>query len=79
MSRPINYFKLGLFILIGFFFLASTVIILGAGKLFTRTITLETYINESINGLEVGSTVKYRGVKIGAVKRIGFVLPAAPR
>jgi paraquat-inducible protein B len=34
---------------------------------------METYINEAVNGLEVGSAVKYRGVRVGSVSEIGFV------
>ncbi|MCL2105221.1 MAG: MlaD family protein, partial [Kiritimatiellaeota bacterium] len=38
-----------------------------------KEIYAETYIAESVTGLEIGSPVKYRGVPIGVVKRIGFV------
>ncbi len=73
MSDQANYFKLGLFLLIGTLFLVAVVLILGASQLFSRSVTMETYFNESINGLEVGSPVKYRGVRVGSVSRIGFV------
>jgi phospholipid/cholesterol/gamma-HCH transport system substrate-binding protein len=33
---------------------------------------VETYFNESVQGLDVGSRVKYRGVSVGEVTRIGF-------
>ena len=33
---------------------------------------METYFNESVQGLDVGSKVKYRGVIVGEVKSIGF-------
>ncbi len=33
---------------------------------------METYLNESVQGLEVGSKVRYRGVVVGEVRRIGF-------
>jgi ABC-type transporter Mla subunit MlaD len=45
---------------------------LGASRFLRRTITVETYIEESVHGLEVGSPVKFRGVKIGEVNEIGF-------
>lgn len=48
------------------------IIILGAGNL-SKNLILETYFDESIQGLDVGSIVKFRGVKIGTVKEITFV------
>jgi ABC-type transporter Mla subunit MlaD len=49
------------------------IIALGAGKLFEHPILMETFIEESVQGLEVGSPIKFRGVKIGTVKQIDFV------
>ena len=34
--------------------------------------TMETYLNESVQGLEIGSKVQYRGVVVGEVRKIGF-------
>ena len=73
MIRGGDYFKLGLFVIGGVALLLVVLIALGAGKLFQRTYQMETYINESVNGLEVGSPVKFRGVRVGSVSEIGFV------
>lgn len=72
MSVKANYFKLGLFVLAGLAVAVAMVLALGAGKLFERTITMETYIDDSVQGLDVGSKVRYRGVLLGEVKRLGF-------
>ncbi len=74
MIRKQDYFKLGVFIILGSCMLLAVIIILGAGKYFETTYTLETYFNESVNGLAVGSPVKLRGVDIGRVVAINFVL-----
>ena len=73
MSVQANYFKLGLFV-IG----AVTVALIGVfffgGRALTQEFAyMETYLDESVEGLEVGSPVTYRGVRIGRVDRIGFV------
>lgn len=70
MTQKTNYFKLGLFVILAFALTAVMLIAFGAGQ-FLKTETLaETYFNESVQGLNVGSEVKYKGVKIGAVKSI---------
>jgi len=72
VNEKAGYFRLGLFILAAAAILVAIVLALGAGNLFKRTVTIETYFDESVQGLEVGSAVKYRGVQIGRVTRIGF-------
>ena len=71
-SNSSRYFKLGLFVLLGVALVVTGVIVLGAGALFRRTIPAETLVYESVNGLDVGSAVKYRGVPIGKVTNIVF-------
>ena len=68
-----NYAKIGFFVLAGFGFILLAIGIAGARFLNRKEIYAETYISESVTGLEIGSPVKYRGVPIGSVKRIGFV------
>ena len=68
-----NYAKIGLFVLAGLGLVLLAIAIAGARVLSRKEIYAETYIAESVTGLEIGSPVKYRGVPIGAVKRIGFV------
>ena len=73
MSTKANYFKIGMFVVVATALFVAVVVTLGAGKLFRTKIMAETYINESVNGLDVGSPVKYRGVRIGSVRQIDFV------
>jgi paraquat-inducible protein B len=79
MNRGGDYFKLGLFVIGGVVLLLVVLFALGAGKLFQRTYQMETYVNESVNGLEVGSPVKFRGVRVGSVSEIGFVTAKYPK
>lgn len=73
MIRKHDYFRLGAFIIVGTIMLVAMVVILGAGRYFQTTFTVESYFNESVNGLAVGSPVKLRGVAIGRVSNINFV------
>ena len=71
-STEVNYYKIGLFVLAGFCLTIAGLLVFGTSKLFERTIYIETYFNESVQGISVGSPVKYRGMQIGYVKRISF-------
>jgi ABC-type transporter Mla subunit MlaD len=72
MSLKANYFKLGLFVIAAIASLAVLLIVIGSGRAFQQKITIETYFNESVQGLDIGSKVKYRGVTIGEVTKITF-------
>ena len=72
MSAQANFFKLGLFVIGATIVLILLLLILGSGRWFQSKVTIETYLNESAQGLEVGSKVKYRGVVVGEVTKIGF-------
>ena len=67
MATPANYVKIGLFVVLGF--AAALALAIGLGATQTRRVTVDlfTYFNESVQGLEVGSPVTFRGVRIGRV------------
>lgn len=72
MSQKANYFKLGLFVIGAVVAGIIVLLIIGSGRWFQKRILIETYFNESVQGLDVGSKLKVRGVAIGEVTRIGF-------
>ena len=72
MSLKANYFKLGLFVVGAVIAGAIVLVVIGSGRWFQPKLTIETYFNESVQGLDIGSKLKYRGVAIGEVKSIGF-------
>jgi ABC-type transporter Mla subunit MlaD len=72
MSLKANYFKLGLFVIGALVAGVLVLVIIGSGRWFQPKVTVETYFNESVQGLDIGSKLKYRGVAIGDVTKIGF-------
>jgi ABC-type transporter Mla subunit MlaD len=72
MSRDANYFKLGLFVIGAVIAGIMVLTIIGTGRWLKPRTTIETYFNESVQGLDIGSKMKYRGVVIGEVSRITF-------
>jgi ABC-type transporter Mla subunit MlaD len=72
MSLKANYFKLGLFVIGALVSGVIVLVVIGSGRWFQPKVTIETYFNESVQGLDIGSKLKYRGVAIGEVTKIGF-------
>lgn len=78
MSEQNRYFRLGLFVLVGLVVLLGLVLALGGDRLFTRGTVFETYFDESVQGVDIGSAVKRRGVQIGRIESIGFLAQYYP-
>lgn len=70
-SHP-NYFKIGLFVILGFLLLAGALAYIGAGRMFRPRIYIETYVDGTVQGVDIGSPVKFRGVPIGRISDIDF-------
>jgi phospholipid/cholesterol/gamma-HCH transport system substrate-binding protein/paraquat-inducible protein B len=70
-SNP-NYFRLGVFVLAAIGVLIAVILIFGGGKFFQKSFMVETYIKQSVTGLDAGAAVRFRGVKIGQVTTIGL-------
>lgn len=73
MSQKTNYFKLGMFIIIAVVIFLVGIFFLGARDLFRKEWEFETYVDSSVQGLDIGSPVKMMGVKLGSVKEIAFI------
>ena len=70
-SNP-NYFRLGVFVLAAIGVLLAVILIFGSGQIFKKSFYVETYIKQSVTGLDAGASVRFRGVKIGQVTMIGL-------
>lgn len=73
MSAKANYHKIGAFIVLGSVTLIIAIVALSGGKWFKKVVYWESYFDESVQGLAVGSPIKYRGVQVGTVDAISFV------
>lgn len=72
MSAKPQYFRLGVFIVGAASLLVAALLVFGGGQFFRPQITMETYVDRTVQGIDVGSPVKFRGVLIGKVTRISF-------
>lgn len=67
MTTGTNYWKIGLFVIAGGAVLLALLLVVGASEWRKETTTYTTLFDESVQGLEVGAPVKYRGVTVGSV------------
>ena len=65
-----NFFRLGIFVFTGIAVIICLILIFGTGQIFKKTMMTETYIEQSIIGLDIGAPVRFRGVKLGQVTSI---------
>lgn len=67
-----RHIRLGAFILGAVAIAVIFVVAFGAGWWWRPKVLMETYFDESVQGIDVSSPLKYRGVNVGVVSRIGF-------
>lgn len=72
MATGTNHYKLGLFVLLGLGLCLTFVLTLGAKNWNQESVRYVSYFDESVQGLEVGAPVKFRGVSVGRVAAIGI-------
>lgn len=66
------YFRIGLLLIGGGALLVALIWFLGGARI-SHGVLFESYFSETVQGLEVGAPVKYRGVTLGRVTEIGLV------
>ena len=72
MSTHVNHWKLGALVLAGFVLTLVTILVLGAESLKNESVSYVTFFDESVQGVELGSPVKFRGVTVWTVSAINI-------
>ncbi len=70
-----TYLRVGLMLVLSLALGVGLVLFLGKNRV-SDGLAFETYFEESVQGLDVGSPVKFRGVQLGQVSSIGLVAAA---
>lgn len=70
MERGLFKFKLGIFVIAATVLLVAVAFVLSGPRWRTARHPAYTTLSESVQGLEVGAAVKFRGVPIGSVRNI---------
>ena len=75
MSKQASSVAIGAFVLGAVAITLAAVVALGSGRLFRSTENFVLFFQGSVNGLDKGAPVKYRGVPIGVVTDILLAVP----
>lgn len=70
MALGTNRYKLGLFVIVSAMLALAALVVFGAHHWNVETVTYYSFFDESVQGLELGSPVQFRGVGIGRVSAI---------
>ncbi len=70
MNKNVNTVAIGMFVLGASIIAVVAVMVFGAAKFFTKSEMFISFFSESVNGLDVGAPVKFKGVTIGKVEKI---------
>lgn len=78
MAKPPNtlFLRVGMLALAAMALAVGFILYLTAGQFGTKSDYFETYVGESIVGLDVGAAVRYRGVQIGRITEITLAAAA---
>ncbi len=68
--KQVNEKAIGVFVIASIVLVIAFVMIFGSASLFSQKKTFVLYFKDSVNGLEQGAPVKFKGVQIGQVKNI---------
>jgi paraquat-inducible protein B len=70
VSQKINTTTIGLFMVSGIALGVTGLLLFSSSKMFSKSMDVIAYFDESLNGLNEGAPVKFRGVTVGSVKRV---------
>jgi paraquat-inducible protein B len=70
MSQKANPTLIGAFVFGSIIIAIGAVVYFGSADLFSKKQGYVTYFNQSVNGLGIGSNVKYKGVTVGKVTKV---------
>jgi len=72
MKKPIRFSSIGAFVLGAIAILVGAILFFGSADVFMSSREYVMFFDQSVNGLSMGSPVKFRGVNVGMVSRVAL-------
>jgi paraquat-inducible protein B len=79
VNKRANMTVIGTFVVAAIGLAVVSIVVLSSGQLFRDTFTVVSLFDGSVQGLQLGAPVTFRGVQIGTVKDVRIGLPNDPR
>lgn len=73
VARKTNTMLIGSFVGLGLLLLIVAVLLFSKGNIFAKKIKFYAFFDASLNGLDVGAPVKFKGVRVGTVESIEII------
>jgi paraquat-inducible protein B len=73
VSRKANSALIGVFVVGALSLFVAAILIFSSQNLFTRSVKFYTFFDSSLNGLDVGAPVKFKGIRVGTVTGIEVI------
>jgi phospholipid/cholesterol/gamma-HCH transport system substrate-binding protein/paraquat-inducible protein B len=73
MKSDAHYFRIGVFVIVVMILLIGGSLLVSSDVFRGDRFLIETYIDESVQGLGVGTSLLHRGVAIGRIEKVTFV------
>ncbi len=73
MSKSFNKIKIGLFVISAIILFVFLLIVFSSNNVFSHNVRFYTFFNTSLNGLDLGAPVKFKGVRVGSVESINII------
>jgi paraquat-inducible protein B len=74
MAKRVSPTVIGAFVVSSLAVLVAAIMVVGAGKIFSKPLKFVCMFHGDLNGLKVGAPVKFRGVQLGSVAAIKLFL-----
>lgn len=73
MSKSASSVRIGAFVVLAMVLFVALLLFFSSGSVFSHNVRIYTFFDTSLNGLDLGAPVKFKGVRVGSVEAIDII------